>query len=274
MTRPSGAIAAATTAAVLASAAALESRLSAQSVLVQLGLTETAARTLVLDEVKAPSLHRVSAFALTGTRAFLKLPASARGAAASALFAWAKAHVNSPAFLNAYAQHRKDVGADSRNGLLTVDEEVKKKIDSELAELAEVRKQAAAMPPEMAAKTLEALKSLEDNLRSPRAANDFRVEIEASRGRQSERDAALALRLPANPQALFGRRLREFLDATTNVDFSARTLSLNGGADGIVFLDRADRNRHWIWQLAVIVGPEATTAARAAAQAWLQEIER
>jgi hypothetical protein len=29
-----------------------------------------------------------------------------------------------------------------------------------------------------------------------------------------------------------------------------------------------------MWQLAVIAGPEATAAARAAAEAWLKDIER
>ena len=65
-----------------------------------------------------------------------------------------------------------------------------------------------------------------------------------------------------------------FLDLTADVNFSARTLSLTGGPDGIEFLDRADRERHWIWQEAAIVGPEATAAARAAAATWLKEIER
>jgi hypothetical protein len=58
------------------------------------------------------------------------------------------------------------------------------------------------------------------------------------------------------------------------VNFSARTISLTGGPDGIEFRDKADRQRSWMWQEAVIVGPEATAAARAAADAWLKEIER
>jgi hypothetical protein len=79
---------------------------------------------------------------------------------------------------------------------------------------------------------------------------------------------------PADPKKLFARRLREFLEVTADVNFSARTitLTLDQGADGIEFTDRADRARHWIWQAAAIAGPEATSAARAAAEAWLKEI--
>jgi hypothetical protein len=105
----------------------------------------------------------------------------------------------------------------------------------------------------------------------------LRVGLEAQHAERTTREAASAKRdderYPADPSRIFARRLREFLDATADVNFSARTLSLTGGPDGIEFLDKADRQRHWIWQLAVIVGPEATTAARTAAQAWLKELE-
>ena len=58
------------------------------------------------------------------------------------------------------------------------------------------------------------------------------------------------------------------------MNFSARTISLTGGPDGIEFIDKADRAKPWMWQAAAIVGREATVAARAAAEAWLKEIER
>ena len=81
-------------AVVLASAAGL-----AQSAIAQLGLTEAAARKFLFDELSAPTIHRRrSEIAIAGTRAFYKLPPAARGPAASALFAWAKAYVSSPAF--------------------------------------------------------------------------------------------------------------------------------------------------------------------------------
>ena len=58
------------------------------------------------------------------------------------------------------------------------------------------------------------------------------------------------------------------------MNFSARTINLTGGLDGIEFVDKADRAKPWMWQEAALVGPEATAAARAAAEAWLKEIER
>jgi hypothetical protein len=122
----------------------------------------------------------------------------------------------------------------------------------------------------------------EAKLESGETAKQLRVGLEAQHAERTTREAATMEaasakrddeRYPADPSRIFARRLREFLDATADVNFSARTLSLTGGPDGIEFLDKADRQRHWIWQLAVIVGPEATTAARTAAQAWLKELE-
>jgi hypothetical protein len=42
------------------------------------------------------------------------------------------------------------------------------------------------------------------------------------------------------------------------VNFSARTISLTGGPDGIELVDPADRKHSWLWQEAVIVGQEAS----------------
>ena len=77
---------------------AVSSVLLAQSVLVQLGLTDATARNFLLDEIKSPASSRRNDIVVTGNRAFLKLPPAVRGQAASSLFAWAKAYANSPAF--------------------------------------------------------------------------------------------------------------------------------------------------------------------------------
>jgi hypothetical protein len=102
--------------------------------------------------------------------------------------------------------------------------------------------------------------------------------MEAERAQEAGNEAAHAKHseemLPADIQKLFARRLREFLAGTADVNFSARTISLTGGPHGIEFVDPADRKHSWLWQEAVIVGQEATSAARAATESWLKEIER
>ena len=255
-------------------------RLIAQGALAQLGLTETAARNFVLAEIKSPALVRRSDIAVAGTRAFLRLPAAARGAAAMGLFAWAKTYVGSPAFTASYDAYRKGRLPSGRQYELTVEEAVKKEMDEARAGMDAMKKNLAAtgLPPAEQEKILAAANEGQARANSPEFIAMRQKALVAEREQAGGSDAELMedveRQTPADPRTLFARRLREFLDVTADVNFSARTISLTGGPDGIEFADKADRQRHWIWQEAVIVGPEATAAARAAAQAWLKEIER
>jgi hypothetical protein len=263
-------------AAVIAAAAG--GRLAAQTALAQLGMTEAAARTFVLDEIKSPATGRRHAIALAGTRAFLKLPPAARPAAATGLFTWAKAYVSSPAFKASYDGHRRDRIPPDKRFPLSVDEALKKETDDVLAGFEQMRKGIGALPPADQQKVLDKLKEAQAMLTNPEMVRARRAALEAERAAQGGDNAAqmreVEARTPANPQTLFARRLREFLEVTADVNFSARTINLTGGVEGIEVADRADRQRHWMWQQAALAGPEATAAARTAAQAWLREIEK
>ena len=252
--------------------------LVAQGALAQLGLTEAAARNFVMREAESTSTNRRAPIVETGRRAFFNLPPAARGAATTALFAWAKAYVNSAAFKTAYAQHRREViGPDTTPTQPSIDDEVQAQINEMKESLAQSRQIAASLPPANAAQLLKSIDEQEAKITSGEFAKMLRAGLEIERGDRTARDNASSKandeRYPADPTRIFVRRLREFLDATAEVNFAARTISLTGGADGIEFIDKADRQRNWMWQEAVIVGPEATAAARAAAQAWLKEIQ-
>jgi hypothetical protein len=252
--------------------------LVAQTPLAQLGLTEATARAFVLDEIRSPANHRAAVIVTAGTRAFLKLPSSARGAAATGLFAWAKAYVNSPAFKTSYESYRQGRIAPSRQYPLTVEQQVKKDIDEQLAGVEQLRQAAERMAPAQRAALLEQVEKGRANLTDPVFIKKMEAIVAAERAQESgstaDANANVDETTPADPNRLFARRLREFLAATADVNFSARTINLTGGLDGIEFVDKADRAKPWMWQEAALVGPEATAAARAAAEAWLKEIER
>ncbi len=252
--------------------------LVAQSQLAQFGLTETAARTFVLDEIKGPAASRAAPIGVAGTRAFLKLPPAARGPAATALFAWAKSYVSSPAFTASYNTYRNGRLPTERQYALSVDAQVKKDIAEQLAGFEQMRLAAEKMPPKDRDMIMEQVKPALANLTNPAYADKLRAQLTAERAQESGLGPEMALEVekttPADPRILFARRLREFLTATADVNFSARTISLTGGPDGIEFIEKADRARPWMWQAAAIVGPEGTVAARAAAEAWLKEIGR
>jgi hypothetical protein len=252
--------------------------LVAQSALAQLGLTETAARTFLFDELLSPSQDRRSAIAVAGTRAFLKLPRSARAAAATGLFAWARSYASSPALTARYAEYRRSAIPSTRQYDLTVEQEVKQEIERQLADLQQSKKLVTVLPVEERGAVLEQLTELERQLRDPAFVKQMQEGRKEERALTNDLDARDVARMndivPADPRTLFVRRLREFLDATADVDFETRTISLTGGPDGIEFIDPKVRGKHWMWHEAVIVGPEATAAARAAAQAWLKEVDR
>jgi hypothetical protein len=267
----------AATLSTLALVLAVSGRLAGQTALMQLGLTETAARNFLFDELKRPTSDRRDAIVVAGTRAFLKLPPPARAAAATGLFAWAKAYVSSPVFIAAYMKYRRDSIPQARQYDRTVEQELTAKMDETLAAAERMRQLAATMPPADRANMLETVKELETQAKDPELIKQLREGIAAERAAENRSEVEAAGKLeettPADPKKVFARRLREFLDVTSNVDFTTRTISLAGGADGIEFIDPAVRTKPLMWLEAVIVGPEATAAARAAAQAWLKEIE-
>ena len=251
---------------------------AAQSALVQLGLTETVARTYLWDELTNPASHRGADIVVAGTRALLKLPRPARAAAASALFAWGKSYVNSAAFTAKYNEFRSGAVDLAPQYDRTVEQEVQLEIDRQLEDIRQTRPIAARLPPDERGTFLEQLNLREKQLRDPGFIKQRQEQVTEERA-QSHASAASAsarngLTIPADPKTLVARRLRDFLAATVDVNFETRTISLTGGADGIEFVDPAVRTRPLMWLEAVIVGPEATAAARAAAQAWLEEIER
>ena len=244
----------------------------AQSVLAQFGLTEASARSLLFEEMKSQrGGHRRGAIEVAGHRAFYKLPPAARGPAATALFDWAKAHVNSPAFKTAYAQYRKDAMplADERPGPSAEAQAAEQKANQEM-----VRQIVEKMPPAEREKFLAQMKEQEKQMAEMRARTQKVIEAaEAEQKAQNKVQAdEFAVTFPADPNQLVARRLRGFLSDTADADFTARIIRLTDGPDGMEFIAPAHRAKSVTWQLAVLAGPEATKAARAAAEAWLKEV--
>ncbi len=252
--------------------------LMAQGTLAQLGLTDARARTFLFDELRSASdgAGRRSAIAVTGHRAFYKLPASARGPAATALFAWARAHVNSPAFKTAYATFRREANPVDTRAQPSVDERLAGELARMREGIGQAKQIAASLPPADRDRLLEQVSEQEARMRDPAWVGSLRSMLELEARGRDESNASSGRRFeeefPADPNLIVARRLRRFLDDTADADFSAPIIRLTDGPDGMEFVEAAHRARSSTWQLAVLAGPEATTAARAAADAWLKEI--
>jgi hypothetical protein len=70
------------------------------------------------------------------------------------------------------------------------------------------------------------------------------------------------------------RYLREFVDATVDVDFAAKATKTVqvGDMPDFAFENPAYNQKPWQWQKSYAFGPEALSAARTAAAAWLKEV--
>ena len=250
-----------------------------QSPLSQLGLTEAAARELFLGDLRVGGGNGAGDKLLeAGRAAYRKVPEAMRGQVTTGLFQWAVAFANSPAVKAAYPGFRAAAKPPRTHYPRTIDEEMKKRYDDLVAANRQSRQVAASLPPADRDKLLANLKAMEDLMQSPAGQRSERAALEAMRAPDQAGDdeafRAWEERFPEDLQKFFARRLREFLAATAAVDFEARKKTIRGMAGEILgFVEPRDyEQKPWQWREAFLVGPDATSAARAAAESWLKQI--
>ena len=269
--------------AAAVSLAAAGSAVVGESVLTQLGLTESSARGHILRIVKLGG--HIGGYedpmVKTGRAAYRKVPVAARAQVTTELFAWAKAYLDSPAFKSAYASMRAAAKSLVKQYPLTIDEELKKQVDGFIAATETmhegIRQNAARFTSDEMVKFEASYKESLDKYRDPEFQKMIRAAIEAERAKERESDDAVTKAweemYPADPEVLFARSLREFLATTADADYAATITNLAlTGPEALEFDNPAYRSKPWQWMEAVIAGKEAGTAARTAAEAWLKEI--
>jgi hypothetical protein len=242
---------------------------AAQNALASLGVQETSARQ---DVVHALVQGRVNIY--PARQAFKAAAPAARAALVKTAITWARAYTESAGFKEQWAKERaaaapvapkpKDVNtelarmkAEQRKGI----EDAKKNLDKMPAEL---RAQLGATVKQMEA---ESAKRDAD----PQFAAMMRQSIEgqnaADQQHHQEAVAKHAQRYPADPNALIAQRLRQFLQASQDVDFGAALVAGPGGRQR--FANAAYESKPAEWKLCFRAGKDAVAAARDAAQAWL-----
>ena len=245
------------------------------------GIADATARTLIVGGVRDPRLSSTHPSVAAVRHAYERLPASARGAAVTAAFAWAKAYVNSPAFTSAYAtarQNARPAGLPPEE--MTVEEELRKKVDEKRATLAESKRVLATIPstnPDRAQAQSE-LKQLEDILTDPKILKVWRDEIEERRAGDAGGVADAVKRwnatYPAEPRDFVKRQLTEFLEASARVDYTIPITIARSPSGAIVgFAAPLERQLDsWMDIECMLAGREIVSAARVASQAWLKEL--
>lgn len=243
----------------------------AQDVLSPLGITPLAARVAV-NTVLASGLNNPGLPA----RAFKLLSDAARAEAATAGVAWLKAYTASPEFTKQYAQIREAHKPAPPQFTGTPDEELKKAEDEQKQQAEESKKAIAALPAEQRAQIEEALKAAQAMTAQMNTPEMRKMRLDAVKADRADRtkqyEAALATwtrEYPERSAPVIARRLREFLAISADVDFAATLTPRNGK---MAFENAAYEEKPAPWKMCYRAGKAATTAARAAAQAWLKEL--
>ncbi|HNQ80241.1 MAG: hypothetical protein PHF93_08655 [Acidobacteriota bacterium] len=243
-------------------------------ILSTLRLSEAAAKEGILEGLLTGSPYDQKAFA-----AFKALPPSARAEAVRGGLAWIKTYSESPAFKAAYADFRNEQKPGPPDKVIPADESLKQ-------QKANFEKQVAEMQENLAGLDAETRKAVEEGIKQMRARMEemekdpgqmalMRQGKEMESGENAEQYAeqlkSWEEEYPADVRGLIKRRIREFLDTSAGVDFSAKLVKRKSR---MYFADEAYEDKPSDWKICFRAGKEATQAAREFAAAWLAELEK
>ena len=258
-------------ASACAVAASLAAMPAAADVLSQLGITPEAAKeaaaSIVSGGIFNPGLPAA---------AFKLLPPAARAEAATAGVAWLKAYTATPEFAQRYAKIRETHKPQGPVFEGTPEEELKKQSDEQKQAAEDSKKAIASLPPDQRKALEDALKSTTEMIAAMDTPEQKQIRLEAIKAMRTERAQQYQQELanwqreyPDNPKPTIAKRLREFLSLSADVDFAAE-LKSDGGR--MLFANPAYQAKSAQWKMCFRAGKEATTAARAAVEAWLKEL--
>jgi hypothetical protein len=240
-------------------------------VLAQLGITPEAAKeaaaSIVSGGIFNPGLPAA---------AFKLLPPAARAEAATAGVAWLKAYTATPEFAQRYLKIRETHKPEVPVFEGTPEEELQKQTDEQKQAAEDSKKAIASLPPDQRKALEDALKRTTQMIAAMDTPEQKRIRLEAIKAMRAERAQQHQQELanwqreyPDNPKPMIAKRLREFLALSADVDFAAELRS-DGGR--MLFVNPAYQAKSAQWKMCFRAGKEATTAARAAVQAWLTEL--
>jgi flagellar biosynthesis GTPase FlhF len=243
----------------------------AADVLSQLGLTAAAAKEAVGSIINAGIINP----GLPST-AFKLLPPAARADAATTGVEWLKAYVGTSEFKQQYAKIRSNRKPEAPTFEGTPEDELKKANAEQAQQSEDSKKALAALPADQRKQIEDAMKQAQEmaaKMDTPEMRTMRLDAIKAKRDQETKQyQKALAdwqRDFPENPNGAIAKRLREFLAASADVDFNAKLKPVDGR---MLFENSTYQNKPEQWKLCFRAGKEATTAARAAVQAWLKEL--
>ena len=253
---------------------AVGATLTAQAITAQLGITEGRAKEAVFDSFMA------GAVSLAGkAEVFTAASPQARVAMVGAATTLARAFVESDEFRRRYADHREANGPDPLPDEQTADQVLAKQRAGFEQQVDALRKQFVddAITPEQKAtleEGFEAMRARFTEMETGPQRTEMEGMLKAQRSQQVNAHAAAAKAFealyPADPRALVALRLRRFLDATRDVDFTAKLVDQDKKR---TFADPALEAKPSEWKLCFRAGKPATEAAREFARKWVADLQ-
>jgi len=192
--------------------------------------------------------------------------------------AWAKAYTETPAFRAEYDRRRAEDTPTPLKSKGSPDAQLTAQRAEQKKQLDEMRANIAKMPPEMRKQMEDTVKQVEaqfaaqekDAQMTAMMKQSFEMQAVEEKKAYEGRVAAHEKRFPADPKTLVARRLQEFLQATSDVDFGAKLVAGRGGK--MVFANAAYEEKPSEWKLCYRAGREPVEAARAFAADWLKAL--
>ena len=253
---------------------AIGATITAQAITTQLGITEGRAKEAVFDSFMA------GAVSLAGKAdVFTAASPQARAAMVNAATTLARAFVESDEFKRRYADHREANGPDPLPDEQTADQVLAKQRAGFEQQVEGLRKQFVddAITPEQKAtleEGFEAMRARFTEMEKGPPRTEMEAMLKAQRSQQVNTHAAAAKEFealyPADPRALVALRLRRFLDATRDVDFTAKLVDQNKKRK---FADPVFEAKPSEWKLCFRAGKPATDAAREFARKWVADLQ-
>jgi hypothetical protein len=208
---------------------------------------------------------------------FLALSPTSRAAAVTELVGWAKTYANSATFKKDWAQKRDQNKPEALSATPSADEVKKKQQADQQKQMDELKKTIASLPPDQQ----KQMQAMVDQMMAAQAAAEKDPNYQALMKQANTNEAAKAQKdyqdavakwqhdYPADPNVVIGRRLKDFLTMSADVNFDAKLVAKDGRR---TFVDPALESQPDAWKMCFRAGREATMAARAAAQQWLKEL--
>ena len=246
-----------------------------QDVLSQIQYSDQSAKYMIFDNCKGPSFYYPNPMKLKA------LASNEKAAMVSVVGDYVKSYVASDEFLQRYKEFKEQQKPTPPEKPQTA-KEMKEAQKASIKEgIENLKKTKAAMPKDQQATFDETIKSFQDQLKDLDDPNksiyndDFDKMMQQSYQQQiSEYNTKVDewnKQYPDNPKPMIKKWLQAFLDASKDIDYTAKTIDGEYGKK--LFASTVYERKPYEWKLFYRVGKETVDAGRKYAEAWLNELK-